>query len=369
METNLANSQFIKAGIYTSRGVSPSSIRLFQKIMLGIAMLALITHALFAAMFFVGGVYPMFWFNLGSMCCYVIVHILTRRGQSMLGWGLTMLEVLLHATAATVFVGWEAGFHWYALLVLPVLLFGYQNLYSSKIPIALALIASYLLLDFFYREATGVTPLPESYTAVLHTLNLGVFVGFLAFLCGLYNIIVVRSEQKLSEYASTDPLTGLRNRRSVLACAEIEASRQRRNGQTISFVICDVDFFKKVNDSVGHDGGDAVLRAVADVLRTSTRLTDYVARFGGEEFLIVLPDASVDKAVVVCERIRTHLESIMRTSEHLKNYAQRLNPITMTFGISELVAGDSWGTYYDAIDRADKLLYEGKRSGRNKVVF
>jgi diguanylate cyclase (GGDEF)-like protein len=368
MQTTFEHSKLITAGIYTSQGVSPSSIKLFREIMLGISILAFFTHALFAAMFAIGGVIPMVFFNAVSMACYGLVHWLAKRGKPMLAWWITMIEVLGHAAAATIYVGWESGFHWYALLVLPVLLFSFQNFYRVKLPLASILIAIYLVTDFYFRSFPGLQPLPTLFVSVLHTANLGVFLCFLAFLCHLYNMIVESSERKLSEYASTDPLTGLKNRRAITACLEIEASRQRRNNQTMSLVLCDVDYFKKVNDTAGHEAGDAVLRAVGDVLQTSIRLTDAVGRWGGEEFLIILPETPAEKAVVVCERIQARLATLLDSSAHLRPYKNQLNPITMTFGISEMSPDEKWGTYFDAIERADKLLYAGKNAGRNRIM-
>jgi diguanylate cyclase (GGDEF)-like protein len=157
----------------------------------------------------------------------------------------------------------------------------------------------------------------------------------------------------------TDALTGLYNRRHVLEKIDEERIRFQRNARPFSIVICDIDFFKKVNDVYGHDCGDAVLKALAGLLGRHIRKQDCLARWGGEEFLLLLPETSKAGASVLAKKLRQRVE------EFEFAYAGLKLPITMTFGVAEYIS--DFGI--DAcIVGADSALYKGKNSGRNCVV-
>ena len=100
-------------------------------------------------------------------------------------------------------------------------------------------------------------------------------------------------------------MTGLNNRRNFLSLAETEWSRFRRYGRPLALLMCDIDHFKRVNDSYGHDAGDEVIKTVADILQKQKRASDIVGRLGGEEFALVLPEATLDSAVAAGERLRS----------------------------------------------------------------
>lgn len=367
MHSELEHSRYANAGL-TTDGVRPSSIHLFNKIMQGIAILAFCTHAIFLVVFWLFGVTELALFNVFSLGLYAFTYRLSKRKKPLLAWILTVVEVTAHALLATSLLGWGTGFHLLIILTLPVLCFGYQPLWKQKVPIGLVVIALYFWLDLTYRTKVAPYPLPANFTEALHYLNLGIFLFMLSFLCGLYEHIVRLSEEKLSKYATTDGLTQLKNRRAAIACAEIELARQRRTDEPLTFVLCDIDHFKKVNDTLGHEAGDRVIRAVADALREGTRITDHNCRFGGEEFLIILPNTSTKNAVIVLERIRKNIENKIYSSAQLEGIDLSNTPITMTFGAFTQKAGDAFANVDHLIDLADKNLYQGKRAGRNRIV-
>ena len=167
-------------------------------------------------------------------------------------------------------------------------------------------------------------------------------------------------EAALHEFLSrTDPLTGLANRRALLATLEREILRTRREGRPLSLVIADIDHFKKFNDTWGHDTGDDVLVRAAGALKRVLREIDVLARWGGEEFLAMLPGASAEEAAVVAERMREALKSVTleRGGDVLR--------ITATFGVSPLSPAETVG---DCLKRADDALYQGKEAGRDRVI-
>jgi two-component system cell cycle response regulator len=167
---------------------------------------------------------------------------------------------------------------------------------------------------------------------------------------------LVRANEQLEILASQDPLTGLFNRRSLMAAFQREVQRARRVHSPIAVVMCDVDHFKEVNDSLGHAAGDQVLRAIARALKTTSRGSDIVARTGGDEFVIVLPDSNGQGAVVFVERTQHYLHE----DKELRSLSVN---ITMSFGIAEM---DPYVSEEEALCSADAALYAAKREGRNQ---
>lgn len=164
---------------------------------------------------------------------------------------------------------------------------------------------------------------------------------------------------QLHTAAMTDSLTGLRNRRHMTMKIQQELVRFSRSHRVFSLVLADVDHFKQVNDRYGHACGDEVLRNVAEVLRQGLRAQDDVARWGGEEFLLLLPETDVDGALLVAEKLRAQVEQSMVRCE-----TQDIK-VTLTFGVTPY---DGIANMDGAIREADNALYRGKKRGRNCVV-
>ena len=160
----------------------------------------------------------------------------------------------------------------------------------------------------------------------------------------------------LSEIASSDPLTGLRNRRFFGEALDAQFSLARRKGLPISLVMIDVDQFKAFNDQFGHPAGDDVLREVGLLLRSSVRDHDIVARYGGEEFAIVLPATEEYESLPLADRLRTTV------SDH----PWPLRRITISIGVATM--GLHEAQPMDLVDQADRALYLSKAMGRNRVT-
>lgn len=166
-------------------------------------------------------------------------------------------------------------------------------------------------------------------------------------------------QQQLEQLAQKDPLTNLYNRRRMDELLSLEVARTKRNKRPFCLILCDIDHFKNVNDTFGHEAGDEVICAVADILQTFLREQDTVARWGGEEFLVMLPDTQLDQAEKVANKIRVLCEN------HLVSYADKSIQFTLTFGIDEY---DGSKDIKATIAAADDALYQGKNQGRNVVV-
>lgn len=175
-----------------------------------------------------------------------------------------------------------------------------------------------------------------------------------------FGVIIAKiksANYKLEEIAGTDPLTGLCNRRSLEKMISNCVENYKRYGITFSVLIFDIDDFKKINDTYGHQNGDKVLVSISDILKQTTRATDFCARWGGEEFIILLPNADINGAINKAEKLRTVIETSVSNPEN----------VTCSFGVSDIYADDV--SFETVIKRADSALYHAKFMGKNRVEF
>ena len=185
-------------------------------------------------------------------------------------------------------------------------------------------------------------------------------IGFLLILVRYFTGRLIRklmdARKRIEELAVTDDLTGIYNRRYIIAKLEEEMERSRRKDRPLSCLMLDLDRFKSINDTLGHPAGDRVLRGVADRLREHARRYDTVGRYGGEEFMILLPETDLAAAVHFAERVCSQIgkEPIEETT------------VTVSIGVARQRKTD--GSAYDIIKRADEALYRAKDTGRNCVV-
>jgi diguanylate cyclase (GGDEF)-like protein len=167
-----------------------------------------------------------------------------------------------------------------------------------------------------------------------------------------------RMVKKLEELATTDGLTGLLNKRAMLDMADQKVASATRFSRHLSVLVTDIDFFKKVNDTHGHDVGDIVIRGMGEILRRAKRTTDAVARFGGEEFVVICEETDAKGAMLLAERVRKEVEG--------KAFVTSQGPIKVTCSVGIATfpeAGRDWESLFKS---ADAALYASKKSGRNR---
>lgn len=162
-------------------------------------------------------------------------------------------------------------------------------------------------------------------------------------------------EEQLIQLASIDPLTSIPNRRKFDEVLEYEMNRDTRYKNELSLVFCDLDYFKKINDEHGHKIGDDVLKDFTQLVSENIRKTDVIARWGGEEFALLLPETSIVVAANTAEKLRKETEKF--------NFPH-VGHITVSFGVTQFIEGD---TEASLINRADDALYKAKKNGRNRV--
>lgn len=346
--------------IFDTQSISADD-RLFRKLMLQVVVVAAMTHVAFACVFYVNEVELLAWVNVVSVIFYALVFwMMKARIHQVVIWVLVVGEIVGHAVLAVVLIGWDSGFHFYIMLIPPVMMISPIRWVAVKALVVLLMMTFYIIMDYILRHEAPVFELSSAVLNGLHYFNLLSVLVLMVFLTGLYYHLVVSSQKKLKEMATTDSLTGLHNRRSLQQAAFREIENHKRNGVALSVLLCDLDKFKQVNDEHGHQVGDQVLKAFSVLVEGLIRSGDFAARWGGEEFLVLLPATSAGEAMIVAERIRTTFAQtvVAKKVDDLR--------VTATLGVSEFHAGD---TFEHLLARADEALYQGKRSGRNQIIL
>ncbi len=314
----------------------------------------LVCHVIFAGLFYRLDMPGMVWANLVSVLLYVGVGVLLNRRHNGKAVLLLLAEVSVHALLAVLMLGWDSGFHSYVLVMLPLIFVSALRHLRHKVVLGAAVLLLYLAMD---AAVHGSSPVYAASTLTLNLLrwfNTSTTFLILAYLLHRYYTAVRRAEEQLCRVASTDPLTGALNRRSLL--------EQRDAGWLVgpaSLLIGDIDHFKSINDRCGHDGGDRVLVDVCRTIQASVRPGDMVGRWGGEEFVVLLPDTDAPLAAQVAERIRAALQQLSL------RHGDQAVAVSMTFGVATRQPDEAMAA---CIARADIALYAGKSAGRNRVV-
>lgn len=327
--------------------------------MLQVSLVAACTHLLFAGLFYWLGVPSMAWVNLGSVTLFTVSYACLKKRHNLAASVLIVSEILLHAILAVLSIGWDSGFHYYLLVMVPVVVISTMRQRSSKYLLSALVFVLYLVLDHTMHRIKPLHELNPEVLSMLRAFNIAVTFSLLFYLSNLYMKLVGKAEKQLRVLATTDPLTQLLNRRSFLEVADYELTQRKRHLAPLAFVLADIDHFKSINDQHGHAVGDEVLKRVSQVLNQAVREQDSVARWGGEEFLIMMPDATLQAATMVAERLREKVSAIEVTVN-----GQTIQ-VSMTFGVSSHRLEEP----VDApVNRADGALYQGKAQGRNQVV-
>jgi len=322
------------------------------------ARLAIVVHVLFIPMFYAIGSTLLAVFNVGSVILFIFCLALLKRKHYSPVIFLAWLEITGHALLATRAVGWDGGFHYYLLVIIPLIFASVAKETGRKIILMGLVSIIYILMDNFLRNITPLTLVNDDIISLIRYANIIITFSFLGYVAYFYINTADKAENRLFRLATTDPLTGLFNRRHQVDVIEYERKQFKRSGKTFSFILADIDDFKAINDIHGHDAGDRILINISKLLLRTLREQDSTARWGGEEYLILLPNTPLDQAVEIAERIKQAI-----TSDNINNNGNNIS-LTITMGISEYRNGES----IDAcIMRADEALYRGKKNGKDRI--
>ena len=261
--------------------------------------------------------------------------------------------------------GWNIGVQHFLMVMLILYFFSSYKKNKEKFIYAAALCAIRLIFFHIYYQRTPSVILLGEENAILQTINTITIFWCMAIISYIFSRDSQEVEGKLVDYntllqrqANTDTLTGLSNRRG--ARDYLEQLIRGGVSQSFSLCICDIDFFKKVNDTYGHDFGDEVLKGIAKVFKEELTGKNLAARWGGEEFLLLYPGCNGDEACEHLERIKRKIKA-MRIEKDGHEVG-----VTMTFGLAEY---DFSGDVESTLKEADEKLYQGKESGRDRIVY
>lgn len=276
------------------------------------------------------------------------------------------IGTIIWIIAVVHYFGWNIGVQHFLMMLLILYFFSSYKHDTSKILFAVFLGVLWLLLFYFYQKRVPVwqlTGAEETILQIVNTITIFWCISVISYICSKDS---QELEGKLMEYnsqlekqANTDTLTGLFNRRKAIEYMNEIIKKPEIYGG-FCLCICDIDFFKKVNDNYGHDFGDEVLRKVSEILKDEVQNRDFAARWGGEEFLLLFPQCNGDEAYVKLEKIRRKIKDMRVCKGDLSV------GITMTFGLADY---DFYRGLEATIKEADQKLYMGKEKGRDIIIF
>lgn len=354
-------------GIAAHEAAAPAVDDESSSFALRLYVFALVAHALAAPAFLHLGSRLGFSLDLVCIVADAATIALHRAGRRGLAAAVLVATAAPHIAFCLVVFGHDTGLELYLLALTIVVMTAPWKLAARVTTQGLVAIAAVALYTWTY-EASAPLPPPRGEVPWLFALNaLGSF-GVLTYGFFHYRRTVEQAASALRWEASHDALTALPNRREITRVLVREIERSARRDEPVSIALGDIDHFKRVNDTLGHETGDDVIVAVSDVLRRALRTYDTVGRFGGEEFLVVLPGCDEQSAAQAVERIRASIaaERVASSSGPLQT--------TMSFGVSTTAAPtpgvepSATSAAESVLRRADLALYRAKREGRNRVV-
>jgi diguanylate cyclase (GGDEF)-like protein len=331
------------------------------------AVVAFFIHALFLFVFILLRLKTLALCNIGSLFCYFSCYIMNRKGHQNIANALILAGNMIHTAAAVVFLGRQSGFDVYIIIstILVCLSPGGEGWLLKGLSV-LGLCAVYLGLNIYGEVFPPLVHIDPGFQRTFFYGNSAVMFLSAVMLVHYYRLTAQRVEKQLYQdnrqldlLASTDPLTKLLNRRGMTRIIQNEMGRAGQTTQQFTILFADIDDFKRINDQYGYECGDKVLIDLADFLRKSLREEDRIARWGGEEFLIILSGTDAKKGWAIAERLKS------RIAEHLFHYKYWSFSVTVTFGVT---AFDGTEDVMSCINNADTALRLGKAQGKNRVV-
>lgn len=290
-----------------------------------------------------------------SIAAYVVCLKAIRAGRYSFAGMLMSVEIILHALLATWVLGWDSNFHLYLFCLVPIIAFSFQSARRRRLMLNLAIIIV-AVGTFVLRGRMGINPgvappLLEGFGIVNVLTATGMLMQGTAL-----SVRFTRSMQlNMFHTANRDSLTNLYTRRRVML-----GVRQLAGSVPSAIILLDIDHFKQINDRQGHERGDLILQRVAQAIGDNVRATDVASRWGGEEFLVLMPDTPEQSAQAVADRI------LLRIRDWVGQVEPAPLTVTATLAVSEIRPGES---FESALNRADQALYQGKQQGRNQVVL
>ncbi|KPH94440.1 DNA polymerase III subunit delta' [Pseudoalteromonas porphyrae] len=324
-----------------------------------VAYFALATHVLLILFFAQIGALTLAIVNIFSVLAWGSGIFLISQRLHALALRIFCIEVVLHSILACATLGLELGFQFYLWTISSMLLVDYQLKLKQAVIYSMTLIITFAGLYFFFADVTY----NYAYVSLLPYINIiNIIIAGLPMIYAfsLIREISISQRIELTEMAAKDHLTKLYNRRFAKQLIIETRQKSIMADNQICVVMADIDMFKQINDTYGHDKGDAILTIIASALTNQLNSTDIIVRWGGEEFLIVLANTNEADAFVRIEALRNHIQALS-----LLSIKPNLT-ITMSFGLIE------WrplASLEKTLQQADAALYKSKNDGRNMTTI
>ncbi len=344
-----------------------------KKLFLTFIIVCISLHFIFCIFFSLFGPFIIAVFNFISFLCFIFCFYLLNTNRAGLSFIICSIETLLFIVATTFFLKDDFGFNIYALIFIPL---SYYVAYDLKkngkyliqaLPYSLFSGGIFLLSKAYKSSSISIGFNADPFLVTfIYLINAIFAIIALTLICNIFakeaknmQFNLEKENTTLDFYANIDPLTQLQNRRHMETTVSKLFSSSGDPSKSFCFLMCDIDDFKKINDTYGHSLGDSVLKDVSIIISNNIRDFDFASRWGGEEFLILIK-GPITVAAMVSERIRDSVShSIVSTAKGDIQY-------TLTIGISQYTIGT---TFNELLLRADENLYKGKRTGKNCVVY
>ena len=326
------------------------------------------------ANFFINGIISIAEWNFATIVFYsfffavfVGIFAMSYHYKSILILWLFNIGMMAWICIIVHLFGWNNGVQHYLMVLLVLYFFSSYKQYAGKAVFAIFVCAFRILLFYVYHTRESLWPLTSADENALQILNTITIFWCLSVVGFIFSKDSQELESKLVDYnsqlekqANTDALTGLYNRRKAMEYMGILEKNARDHYIGFSLCICDIDFFKKVNDNYGHDFGDEVLMGIAQIFMEEMKGQNFAARWGGEEFLLLFPGCIGDEAFSTLIQIRMRIKKMKFQKDD-----QEVG-VTMTFGLAEY---DFNHDLIATIKEADEKLYMGKDQGRDRIVY
>lgn len=330
----------------------------------------LVCHILFSFFFNINNVDIMYCYNFISIVVYIVGFFVLRKKLGALYVSMVYIELLVFMILAVICLGWEFGFQQYCIGFITTALFtdfymsSVHKLKKKTVIVMIMYVAMYIIMRIWTYGYEALYDVDNSLIErSLYIINTIISFIFLVMYSCFYSNTMFRLEKTLIDVANIDALTGLKNRRRMQELLGTSFEERKKEPYNMCIAIIDVDNFKKINDKYGHDAGDKALKALANILLSlnEEKKGFHVCRWGGEEFLILYRKYDKNKKQILSE-----FEELRQTVENnvIDSDGYEIS-YTITIGVAFC---DNNCSVSEIIKRADRNLYRGKETGKNKVV-
>ncbi|MCH5263190.1 MAG: GGDEF domain-containing protein [Lachnospiraceae bacterium] len=303
-------------------------------------------------------------FSQVCMTIFLAIFVLSYYRRTFVSYCILNVCMLIWIVSNVHMFGWGIGVQTFLFVLVVFVFFAKYKHEAAKIIYVTALLAMRIYLYFYCQNNSPDIIVTPQLNAAFQIVNSVAIILSLSLLAYFFSTDTQALEGKLIEYneqlkkqASIDPLTGLNNRRSTIEYLE---NLLKSAENQVSICLCDIDFFKHVNDTYGHDVGDIVLKKIAETFRKELPKDSFVSRWGGEEFLLIFPILNGDEAYIELESLRQKIKSITFESGN-ESFS-----VSLTFGLVEY---DFHSELTVILKEADEKLYLGKESGRDRIIY